>query len=259
MNAHCIEWILMTESNQSASSMLVRDVVALGKKYSKTAFPNPTREGCPSCSTLRAMAYRDRHLTLEDLPLSHVVSCSPCFHEYAHFRRMSVLVRGIQITAASLVVLALAFVAARFVWIYASRSGEPSISQTQRAAPNPRVATKQPPPVIGPLPIRVDLASFSPTRGDDVKDDSGNKVHFPQKLLRVNFLLPLGMEPGEYAVRLQDSTGTVVADKRAEGRINDGTTSVEVDLDLAGASRGSFTLMIRPPGLSWRRFPVVVE
>ena len=73
----------MTESNHSASSKLVRDVVALGKKYSKTGFPNPTREGCPSRSSLRAMAYRDRRLTLEDLPVSHVVSCSPCFQEYA--------------------------------------------------------------------------------------------------------------------------------------------------------------------------------
>src|SRR5437588_10995947 len=115
MNAHCIESIPMTESNQSASSKLVRDVVALGKKYSKTAFPNPTRQGCPSRSNLRAMASRDRRLTLEDLPVSHVVSCSPCFQEYAHFRCMSVLLRGIQITAAFLVVLVVVFVAARVV------------------------------------------------------------------------------------------------------------------------------------------------
>ena len=123
----------------------------------------------------------------------------------------------------------------------------------------PPVATKQPPHPIAPLLISVNLTSFSPTRGDDAKDDLGNKVHLPKKLLRVNFLLPLGMEPGEYALRLQDSSGTVVADKRAAGRINDGTTSVEVDIDLAGASRGTFTLMIRAPGLTWRRFPVVVE
>ena len=73
----------MTESNQSVSAKQVRDAVALGKKTSKTAFPNPTREGCPNSSTLRAMAYRDRRLTLKDLPISHVVTCSPCFQEYA--------------------------------------------------------------------------------------------------------------------------------------------------------------------------------
>ena len=205
------------------------------------------------------MAYRDRHVTLEDLPVSHVVSCSPCFQEYVHFRRLSVLLRGIQITAASLVVLAVVFVTARFVWNHTGRNGEPSLSQKPRARPQPPVATNPPPLPSAPIPITVDLASFSPTRGDDAKGDSGNTVRLPQKSLRVNFLLPLGMEPGEYAVRLKDSTGTVVAEKLAVGQMNDGITSVEVDIDLAGASRGSFTLMIRPPGLSWRRFPVVVE
>jgi hypothetical protein len=249
----------MNESNQSESSKLAREVVALRKKYSKTAFPNPTRDGCPSRSSLRAMAYRDRRLTLRDIPVSHVVSCSPCFQEYTRFRRISVLVRGIQITAASLAVLVVVVVAARFVWNYTSRSAEPSITQEQRAEPQPPGATKHPSHATVPLPIRVDLASFSPTRGDNAKEESGNKIHLPQKSLRVNFLLPQGMEPGGYAVRLQDSTGTVVAEKRVVGRIDEGTTSVEVDIDLAGASRGSFTLMIRPPGLSWRRFPVVVE
>ena len=249
----------MTESNKPASSRVVRDVIALGKKCSKTAFPNPAREGCPNRSTLRAMAHRDRRLELKDLPVSHVVSCSPCFQEYTRLRRRLILVRGIEVTAASLVVLAVAFVAARFVWSDASGRGKPSISQKQRAESQSPVATKQPPPSIAPLPIRVDLASFSPTRGDNAKDASGNKVHLPQKLLRVNFLFPVGMEPGEYAIRLLDSTATVLADTRAIGRMNDGITSVDVDLDLAAASRGSFTLMIRPPGLGWRRFPVVVE
>jgi len=248
----------MTEFNQSASSKLVRDVVALGRKYSKTGFPNPSREGCPSRSSLRAMAYRDRCLTLEDLPVSHVVSCSPCFQEYLHFRRLSVLLRGIQMTAASLVVLAVAFATARFVWNHTGPSGEPTISQKRRAAPQPPVATNQPPLPSAPIPIRVDLASFSPTRGD-ANDDSGNKVHLPQKLLRVKFLLPPGMEPGEYSIRLQDAAGAAFTDKHALGHMRDGITSVEVDIDLAGTHRGSFILMIRPPGLSWRRFPVVVE
>ena len=67
------------------------------------------------------------------------------------------------------------------------------------------------------------------------------------------------MEPGEYALRLEDSAGTVLNDTRAVGRLSEGITSVEVDLDLTAASRGSFSLMIRPPGLSWRKFPVLVE
>jgi hypothetical protein len=97
------------------------------------------------------------------------------------------------------------------------------------------------------------------TRGDDTKDDSRHAIHLQQKLLRANLLLPVGLESGEYAIRLQDSAGTILIDKPAGGHMKDGITSVEVDIDLSGAHRGSFTLMIRPPGLSWRRFPVVVE
>ena len=248
----------MNELNRSASSKLVNAVVALGKEHSKHAFPNPTREDCPSRSTLRAMAHRDRRLTLEDLPLSHVVTCSPCFEEYARLRRMSVLVRGIQIAAASMV-LAVVFIGARSVRNYASRSGEPSISEAQRVVPPPPLATTQPPPLRASVHIGVDLASFSPTRGSEAKDNSGNTVRLPRTFLRVNLHLPLGMEPGEYAVRLLDSAGQVVADKHAVGRIEDGKTSVEIDIDLASVTRGNFTLTIRPPGLSWREFPAVVE
>jgi hypothetical protein len=235
----------MTESNRSMSSTLLRGIVALGRKHSKTGFPNPNRVGCPNSSTLRAMANRDRRLTLGDLP-SHVVACSPCFQEYEEFRRRSLIVRRIKFTAASIAVAAMLFLTARFVLHYGRRSGEPSVTAKERT------------PHITPFPLRVELASFSPTRGD-AGDDSEKRVHLPQKLLRVDFILPLGMEPGEYEIRLQDSRGTVFIDKRARGRMNDGVISVGMDIDLVSASRGNLTLMIRPPGMDWRRFPAVVE
>jgi hypothetical protein len=249
----------MAESRQPSSSKLVREVVALGKNTSKTAFPNPDREGCPDRTRLRAMARRDRRLTLTDLPISHVVSCSPCYREYMRFRRISILVRASKIVATSLAMIALVFLAVRLVRNGSTRQVESNTFKVQRVSPPPAAAAKQTPREAQLLPISVDLASFSPTRGDDTKDDSGNKVHFPQKPLRATFLLPLGMEPGEYVIQLQDSTGTVFVERHAKGRMNAGTTSVEVEIDLTGASRGTFALLIQPPGLSWRRFPVIVE
>jgi hypothetical protein len=235
----------MIESNRSASSTMVENIVALGRKHSKTGFPNPNQVGCPSSSTLRAMAYRDRRLTLGDLP-SHVVACSPCFQKYEEFRRMALIVRRIQITAASLAVAAMIFLTARFALHHGRRSGEPAVAAKQRT------------PQITPFPLRVELASFSPTRGD-ASDHSEKKVRLPHKLLRVDFILPLGMEPGGYEIQLQDSKGTVFIDKRVRGRMNDGVTSITTDIDLAGATRGSLTLMIRPHGMDWRKFPAVVE
>ena len=49
--------------------------------------------------------------------------------------------------------------------------------------------------------------------------------------------------------------GTVSIDRRALGRINDGITSVEMDIDLSNTPRGNFTLMIRPPGLRLAEIP----
>ncbi len=247
----------MTESNHFTSSKLVRDVVALGRKYAKNGFPNPNRAGCPNRSTVRAMAYRDRNLTLEDLPASHVVSCSPCFQEYAQFRRMALFLRGLRIAGAALGAAVVILVMARFVWHHTHRYEIPIIAEKQLTERQSPARTKQQVPAIAPSPLTVDLASFSPSRGDG-KDDFEKKVHLPPKLLRVEFLLPLGMEAGEYEVRLQDSTGTLFIDKRAPGRMKNGVTSVEMEINLA-TTRGSLTLLIRPPGLNWRTFPVVVE
>jgi hypothetical protein len=254
----CIEWVLMTESNHFTSSKLVRDVVALGRKQSKTGFPNPRRVGCPNRSSLRAMAYRDRRLKLGDIPASHVVSCSPCFQEYTQLRRMAVFVRGLRIAGAALGSAVVIFVMARFVWHHTRRYEAPIIVEKQLAKRQSRGKTSQQAPPIAPLAVTVDLASFSPSRGDGT-DDRKKRVHLPQRLLRVDFRLPLGMEPGEYEIRLLDSTGRTFIDKRAPGKINNGITSVEMDIDLASTTRGSLSLLIRPPGLGWRTFPVVVQ
>jgi hypothetical protein len=71
--------------------------------------------------------------------------------------------------------------------------------------------------------------------------------------------MPFGMEPGEYLVRIEDSAGTVRADTPAQGTVINGSTAIEIDLDLRAAATGKATLMIRPPGLGWRRFPVLIK
>src|ERR1700728_4386411 len=166
MNAHSIERFLMTESNQFASSKLIRDLVALGKKHSKSGFPNPNREGCPSRSSLRAMARRDRHLALGDMPVSHIVGCSPCFTEYAHFRRMSFLWRGLRLTAASLAVLATLFAATRLFRNSTDRSRKEGASEKHVDRQPSRPLTKHTVTPAAPCLVRVHLSSFSPTRGD---------------------------------------------------------------------------------------------
>jgi hypothetical protein len=242
------------------SAKELKDVIAFGKKCSKHAFPNPTRTDCPERARLRAMAQRNPNLTLDDLPLTHVVRCSPCFQDYLHFRRMSLFVRGLQITAASLVVATAFITAVLIVRHRPSNHGESSLSQQKKLRPTPSSGdpASQSSVPVPPLEMRIDLAAFSPTRG--VENDAPREaIHLPRRTLRVTFQMPLGMEAGDYGFRLTDASGSVYSDTRAPGHVSGGTTSVDMDVDLRSAPRGEATLMIRPPGLSWRSFPAIIE
>ncbi len=243
-----------------ASSKEVNDVIAFGRKCAKSAFPNPTRAGCPDRARLRAMAHRDPSLALADLPIAHVVRCSPCFHDYLRFRRMSLLVRGLQITVASVIVATVFASAVLLVRNRTNDQREPSISQQKevRSEPSRDQAKPQPSVPAPPLHMNIDLAAFSPTRGVEQKAPR-KAIRLPQQHLRITFQMPFGMEAGEYLFQLKGSSGAVYSRRRAAGHITDGTTSVNVELDLTGTPRGKATLMIRPPGLSWRSYPSFIE
>lgn len=95
----------MSRLKHPVSDKQAREIVALGKKHAKTAFPNPERVNCPDDSILRAMAYRDKHLRPSELPVSHVATCSPYFREYSRYRRNAKMLRAFQVGAGSLLLI----------------------------------------------------------------------------------------------------------------------------------------------------------
>ncbi len=245
----------MKQHNHSTSSKTVKRLIAFGRNCSKTIFPNPTRTDCPSRTRLRAMAFRDRQLTIEELPIAHIVQCSPCFEEYQRLRRMALLGSGVKISFASIAAFALCFSALHFIGSHMKGTAPRSIHEQARSAG--QSDTEKPQQVAASVPIQIDLAAFSPIRG--AAQVSPRAIRLPQKFDRVTFQMPVGLEPGEYTVQLQDAAGTLHTDTRVLGTISDGLTSIQVNFDFRSTSQRSFTLMIRPPGLSWRVFPVVVE
>ena len=73
------------------------------------------------------------------------------------------------------------------------------------------------------------------------------------------FLLPTGMEPGEYAVRLLDGAGSAKMERRVNVQLNSGVASFALDLEFKQSDVGrGWRLMIRPPGLSWRAYAAVI-
>lgn len=247
----------MNRGKQSASRKQASAVVALGKKCARMAYPNPDRQGCPDASQLRAMAYRDgRDLT--DLPISHVVTCSPCFSQYLRFRQRLVLVTAVKITTAFLALFVVVFASLRLARHDTATVSQPMVAKN--SAPHSPTPNLEPIPVAAtPLAMEVNLQSFSPLRGDS-PEKTPEKIHLPPKALRITFLLPIGMEPGRYTVRLSDAQGVSVLEQPVTARIAGGAASFVIDVDLNKTIvKTEMNLMIKPPGLSWRKYPLVVD
>jgi hypothetical protein len=242
--------------DRPVSDKQLKKIVALGRQCCESGFPNPNRQSCPSRSLLRAMAHRAPQLSLNDLPLSHVIHCSPCFRDYRHFLRTATAWRVAQVGAMSLLVLGLC---AGTAFLLKDRSGPSVASETRRQeAVLPKPETTNPSPgSAAPAAIRINLAELSPLRGNEGTQRARIQLH--KSLFRALVSMPIGMEPGEYSVRLQDSAGTVHVDSKAEGRVRNGSTSIEIDLDLRAAATGRGILMVRPPSMSWRRFSVLIK
>jgi hypothetical protein len=244
----------MKRSDHPANSRQIRELIALGRRSARRAFPNPDRRDCPDLTLLREMAKKDLRLGVADLPISHVVTCSPCFRQYMRYRRFAVLTHTVRqampyAAALGLIVLAV-LLSLKYSGSIVRRGGE----RHSQAKSSPKMDS----PTTAPATqVRIDLAAFSPTRGTGT--ESPQPIHLFARLLHMTIRLPLGMEPGEYAIQLKDATGVVYADTHVTGRVIEGTTSLDLNLDLSAVSEGRGALMIRPPGRSWRTYAVVIK
>jgi hypothetical protein len=248
----------MIERNEFAARKLANDVVAMGKKYSGTAYPNPTRTGCPDAATLKAMAKRDRGVAIRETPISHIVSCSPCFNEYIRYRRAAIAFRGLQWAAAIVLITAATLTSTRLMHFRNSRQAPATTTEKTHSTPAevpPSLASATPQP---PSKVEVNLALFSTTRGND-SEKSRQEIHLPAKAVHVLFLLPTGMEPGEYSVRLLNSAGSVKVQRRVNVQLSSGVGAFALDLEFKPSEVGrGWRFMIRQPGFSWRSYPVVI-
>ncbi|HJT71306.1 MAG TPA: hypothetical protein VJ731_13995 [Terriglobales bacterium] len=249
----------MPYRDQFAARKLANDAVAIGKKYSRTAYPNPSRTGCPGHETLKAMAKRDRRIVLQEMPISHIVTCSPCFNEYARYRRRTVALRGLQWAAAVVLITAATLAGSRLLRF--KSPGQRPVTTAEKTGSAPAKAPSAPPttPPESLSRVEVNLALFSATRGED-SGKMRQQIHLPAKGIHVLFLLPTGLEPGEYAVRLLDAAGTAKVQRQIKVALKDGVASFALDLQLRPSDSGrGWRLMIRPPGLSWRTYPIAID
>ena len=249
----------MNRPRRPISVKQMRRIVAVGKKHAKTAYPNPDQTGCPDPSLLRAMAYRNKRLSVTALPVSHVASCSPCFCEYSRQRRNAKLLRVFQVGVGGLMVIGIVLAVALFVRkqvVESERSIVPQQQVNGRPSPPEVPPSSRTAGPTAPLAVIVDLSPFSPVRSEQAK--AVGHIELPPKLLRVTFLMPIGSEPGEYRVRLTKQENEALVDLRSLAQFRDGVASFDLDLNLQAVPGNRLTLMIQPSGGNWRESPLVV-
>lgn len=220
----------------------IRQILAQLRQHALSGFPNPDRRGCPDRATLRSMALRVKSVQPTNDWVSHVASCSPCFREYTQMRKSSRQQRIAMIVAGVAASILLAVGLFSF-WPKSRIPAPPAI--VQRSTPPTPIAT-----------VMVNLASLTQTRGET---SVAKRVTLPASRLRARFLMPIGSEPGTYEIRISRPNGDDLINTTVAARIDDGVTSFEVELPLETFGGVQLTLMVRPPGLNWQRFPLYVE
>jgi hypothetical protein len=201
-------------------------------------YPNPERKGCPGSEFLHRLATDRASISLDDLRLTHVARCSPCYGEFLSFRKSaqtrSLSRRALLVVAGGLAAAGIAVVAVRV-------------------------------PHTGPAPPwvheAIDLSGSGVTRGAGPDSTpTMPKVSLPAKRLDLRITLPFASPEGVYQVEVLNAQG-VQANVHSSGKafIADGKTLLQVRLDLSSLAPDSYQIGIRRIPYDWMPIPVQVK
>lgn len=244
----------MSESDASLSRRQEENLLKAAAALTRAQHNNAERVGCPGAATLERLAKRDRAMPNEPGLVDHVSTCAQCFDEYSRFRTRRKQVNGLALACGSAAILVLCVVGARWAIGGGGVRGPVDTQLSENRRPSGTVTPVAPSPVA----LTVDLSKYARTRGTETSDHRG-RISLPAAVSRITLKCPVGWEAGTYRIRVRDSHGLTRADIDAIGRSASGTTVISFDIDLRGVQAGSATLRIRPPGLSWRSFRIVVH
>lgn len=199
------------------------------------AHPNPTREGCPPAEMLTRLARRE--LPIGEPAYHHLSECSPCYQEVravqqADAARLTVAAKRRRLGYAAAAVLALTLAGSWFAFRQTPSTG------TAPAAAVEQVAT-------------LDLRPFTVTRGTETPKEPDALV-LARARLKLTILLPVGSEPGEYAIQILDAGGQPRATSAGTATIIDFVTTLTTTLDTSALPPGRSQLAVRREEENWR-------
>jgi hypothetical protein len=165
--------------------------------------------------------------------LDHLGSCSPCYSDFSRFeaayrsRRTRTL---LAIAASILIVVSLT------VWALLVKQKEPLGTQT----------------------AVLDLRNRSVARGTE-QNPSEPPLEIERKVSHLKIYLPLGSSDGEYRMRISGPKERILFATKGVAKLQQGITSLSVDINWASASPGLYTLQIQKADSGWTPYPLRVR
>jgi hypothetical protein len=200
-------------------------------------FPNPNHEGCPEDGLLKRMAARQGILPVGDPTHVHIMQCSPCYLRLEGYRAANRRRRAIAAAAAVFLVLAAGYGAYRW-W--------PS-TQAQFAHNQPAIIQSE-----------LDLRPYTVERSDQPASNVPQPLRLTPTRVQVVILLPVGVEPGPYELRILDSDLKTRVSTAASAKLGNFQTTIQTTMNLQALPIGKYMLAMRRAGDDWRQYPLFI-
>jgi hypothetical protein len=212
-------------------------------RFFGSASPNPDRVGCPPTNVLQALARKERRI--DDPAYEHLENCSPCYREFRRLQqqRPSIVSRRLLAVAALIAVV----LAGAVIYFFNMRSGGFG-DRTPTIAKNP---SAKPRAVLDLRPIIV-------TRGQK-QAPNNEPLRLSRTDLSLDVLLPVGLEPGQYELRLVDENLQSVLSRETVSTMENQVATIHTSVDLRNVKPGSYHLAIRRPREEWHIYSLRIE
>lgn len=206
-----------------------------GRSVFSNSFPNPNREGCPSREVIEAIVRGKGDPAQQRDFFVHMSRCSPCFNDFARFRRAAQRERRLKAVGIAAIIVIIFFAS----WF---------VVKSRRHTVGTYTA------------VVLDLRNRLVLRG---MPETGEQAQQPLMLLRgvdnISLYLPSGSRAGTYDMGVFEEPGTPLVSAAGTATAEDGLTVLKAKLDLSKLNSGHYLLGIRPPGVDWSYYPLEVR
>src|SRR5229473_1483557 len=241
--------------NPTALGNKGKDLREFAANYLSKAFPNPDRDGCPSDSALRSLAFNPKEA--EPTVTEHLAACSPCFRRYSEllaesmaqqrvekassWKRISAWTEAHPVLAAAALACALFIAIGVGLLLRGIRQPNAPPMDTYRK-PNP---TEPLNPTVAYLPYSMDLSALSPVRGSEPPAiATQRRVPLPNSPLDLTLTLPLASPEELYELKLTADHQTFWS-KSAQAHLHKGKTLLRLDADFRQIPARNYNLEVR--------------